>query len=36
MYTVFDDNFSYFSSKHVVTPHRDGSGEGSQHVFIQN
>ena len=37
---VFDDNFSYFSSKpYVVTPsselcHRDGSDEGSQHVYM--
>ena len=38
---VFDDNFSYFSSKpYVVTPHLNrlietggGSDEGSQHMF---
>ena len=29
---VFDDNFSYFSSKpYVVTPNQD---EGSQHMFL--
>ena len=32
---VFDDNFSYFSSKpYVVTPNQDGSDEGSQHMFL--
>ena len=29
------DNFSYFSMKpYLVIPHRDGSDEGSQHMFL--
>ena len=30
---VFDDNFSYFSSK-PSDPSQDGSDEGSQHIIL--